>query len=615
MFDYFQIIDFNKNILAESNYSFLANPYYKNITAVEYTKEYENSYAVFLEREKTESNYSEMNGVCLFLYGTAYTNNYYREKTGKKPELIHAADLIKMHAEMGEKFTDFVKGSFVITLFDRNKNTFTVVTDRLNVLPLYYYCANGLLIISSSVRMILETGFVPKTPDYAALTEQLIFDFTLGVKTYFKEIRRTDNGTLYNFSVSGKSENRYWSIENLFNKKLFSKKKSLELLCEQLRENTNLYCSDVDKVLVALTGGFDGRANVALLERTKDDFLCYSYGMPGSRQVSIPQEICDKLNFNYEPVLLDGKYEKEHDACALEAVEFSNGSAPIMRSNFTYAFRKLKYFSSVNLMGLFGSEVMRPLHNVGIMVNDYSEKLFLSDNPEKTLDEIFEDIKQKNYLYPKIIEDSAEEVKREIVSQYFEKYKKYGTVIRFFFFILQEGVRKYFTQEIQIDRVFVTARFPFFDDDFVELIYKTPFAGMYNGFLGKSKFKRRKGQLLYANIYRKFKPELGKIKLDRGYRPDDLLKPFPFNFLSLYRGVKEVAAYKRATGNDTFNSEKWTENFIADLLKNSPDKAGVFGSGIKDNFADKSYLNDLLKYTHFISLYKFINSFNSAESK
>ena len=75
MFDYFQIIDFNKNILAESNYSFLANPYYKNITAVEYTKEYENSYAVFLEREKTESNYSEMNGVCLFLYGTAYTNN------------------------------------------------------------------------------------------------------------------------------------------------------------------------------------------------------------------------------------------------------------------------------------------------------------------------------------------------------------------------------------------------------------------------------------------------------------------------------------------------------------------------------------------------------------
>jgi hypothetical protein len=138
---------------------------------------------------------------------------------------------------------------------------------------------------------------------------------------------------------------------------------------------------------------------------------------------------------------------------------------------------------------------------------------------------------------------------------------------------------------------------------------------MYNGFLGKSKFKRRKGQLLYANIYRKFKPELGKIKLDRGYRPDDLLKPFPFNFLSLYRGVKEVAAYKRATGNDTFNSEKWTENFIADLLKNSPDKAGVFGSGIKDNFADKSYLNDLLKYTHFISLYKFINSFNSAESK
>ncbi len=608
MFDYFHIIDFSGKQRANGKYSFLENPFYKNISAVEYTKESDNSRAVFMEREKTEKNYSELNGISLFLYGTAYTNNRYREETGKKPVMIYADALSDMYAQNDDGFTDFIKGSFVITIFDRNKNTLKVVTDRLNVLPLYYYFGDGLLIISSSVRMILETGLAPKTPDYAAFTEQLIFDFTLGTKTYFREIRRTDNGMIYNFSGAGITENRYWDVVRLYNKELLPRNKSLELLSAQLHENANLYCSDAEKVLVALTGGFDGRANVALLDRKKDDFLCYSYGMPGSRQVSIPQEICDKLNFNYRPVLLDEKYENEHDECALEAVEFSNGSAPIMRSNYTYAYKKLKGFSTVNLMGLFGSEVMRPLHNVGIMVNDYSEKLFLSDNPSETLDEIFEDVKKKNYIDPKIIDESAEEIKKEILSEYFDKYGKYGKVIRFFFFILREGVRKYFTQEIQVDRVYVTARFPFFDDDFVELMYKTPFAGMYNGFLGKSKFKRRKGQLLYAHIYRKFKPELGKIKLDRGYRPDDLLKPFPFNFLSLYKGVKEVAAYKRATGNDTFNSEKWTADLINSVLENTEDKSGVFGKGLNESYSDKSYLKDLLKYSHFISLYKYINS-------
>jgi hypothetical protein len=260
------------------------------------------------------------------------------------------------------------------------------------------------------------------------------------------------------------------------------------------------------------------------------------------------------------------------------------------------------------MTGLFGSEVMRPLHNLGIMMNDYSEKLFLSDKTEDILKDIFEDIKKKEYIKPEIIDNSFKEIWNELNRDFFEKYNKYDKVLRFFFFIIQEGVRKYFSQEIQIERVYVTTRFPFFDDDFVELMYKTPFAGMYNGFLGKSKFKRRKGQLLYAYIYKRFKPELGRMRLDRGYKPDDLLKPFPFNFISIYRGIKKTASYKKQKGNDTFNSEKWTEKFISDVIFNEADNTDVFGPGLKNKYEDKSYLKDLLKYSHFISMKKYFNS-------
>ncbi|MDD5362398.1 MAG: hypothetical protein PHN88_09715 [Ignavibacteria bacterium] len=608
MFDYFQIVYFGKNSGGNRKYSFLNNPYYKNLTSVEYEKEFKNSYAVYLEREKTGKNYFAKDGVNIFLFGTVYTNNRYKKLTGESPKIINAEMIYGLHLNSGDKFTDNIKGSFVITIYDENKNTIKVISDRLNVLPLYYSFKEGVLVISSSVRMILESGQVSKELNHTALTEQLIFDFTLGTKTYYKDISRIDNGTIYEFSSAGKSENRYWNVEKLYNDKLFSKKESLEMLGRQLHENTNLYSFDTDKILVALTGGFDGRANVAMLDKKKEDFLCYSYGMPGSRQVEIPKEICGKLKINFSPVILDEEYEKEHDGCALEAIEHSNASAPILRSNYPYAYKKLNSFSKTIMTGLFGSEVMRPLHNAGIMVNDYSEKLFLSDSPAETLDGIFEDIKKKNYLDPKIIDDGMEEIKRELLGGYFEKYKERGKVLRFFFFIIQEGVRKYFSQEIQIERVYVTTRFPFFDDDFVELMYKTPFAGMYNGFLGKSKFKRRKGQLLYAHIYKRFKPELGKINLDRGYKPDDLLKPFPFNFISIYKGVKKTAAYKRASGNDTFNSEKWTEKFISDVLHEGSDKTGVFGNRLKEKFKDKSYLKDLLKYSHFISLQKYFNS-------
>ncbi len=609
MFDYFQIIDFNGNSVPQRDYTFLNNPFYKNITAVEYKREFGNSSAVFLERETCEKNFCSNNGLNVFVFGTVYTNNRFRQISGKSPEIIYAEKILSMYLNSGDSFTEHVKGSFVISIYDEKANSLKVISDRLNVLPLYYFFGDGLLIISSSVRMILETGIPSREINPAAFTEQLIFDFTLGTKTYFRNIFRIDNGSIYVFERGGKTERKYWSVENLYNEKLLPKKESLEMLGTQLRDNLKLYGSDAGKLLVALTGGFDGRANLAMLEKDKEDFLCYSYGMPGSRQVEIPREICSALGFNFSPVLLNADFEAAHDSCALEAVEHSNSCAPVLRANYPYAYKKLNSFSKTIMTGLFGSEVMRPLHNVGIMVNDYSEKLFLSDSPRDTLNEIFEDIKKKNYIDANIIEEGRKETERELFGNFFDRYDDRGKVLRFFFFIIHEGVRKYFSQEIQIERVYVTTRFPFFDDDFVELMYRTPFAGMYNGFLGKSKFKRRKGQLLYAHIYKRFRPELGKIRLDRGYKPDDLLKPFPFNFLSIYRGVKKTAAYKKATGNDTFNSEKWSENLIRDLLNERDDKSGVFGNRLKLKYEDGSYLKDLLKYSHFISIYKYLNSF------
>ncbi|MCX6165926.1 MAG: hypothetical protein NTU73_13860 [Ignavibacteriae bacterium] len=73
--------------------------------------------------------------------------------------------------------------------------------------------------------------------------------------------------------------------------------------------------------------------------------------------------------------------------------------------------------------------------------------------------------------------------------------------------------------------------------------------------------------------------------------------------------MRKTKAYKKEKGNDTFNSEKWTRKFINDSIYKNPDTIGLFGKGIKDSFENKSYLKDLLKYSHFISLIKYFNSY------
>jgi asparagine synthetase B (glutamine-hydrolysing) len=610
MFDFYQIVDFKNKLRADDlKISFLSQKEYSDVKGFECTKRFKTSLAVYLERDNSDDNFFKSENEIIFIYGTVFSNNKYSVISGKKPHKLNSSDVFLLYKEYGDKLVKYIKGSFVLIYYNPEEIYVKMITDKLNVLPLYYYYRDGILIISSSVRMILSNYNIDKETDNHALTDLLFFDYIIGGKTFFKNVSQTLNASIYRFDKDKLSISEYWGVQNLYNQNLIGKSESLELLSTQLSENVDLYISDADKLLVSLTGGFDGRANLALLKRDPSSFLCYSYGMPGSKQITVPELISKKININYEPVYLDEKYEQVHDECTSNAVEFSNGTAPIMRSNYPYAYKRLRNYSNVILTGLFGSEVMRPLHNLGIMMNNYSEKMFLSKDPLKVLRDSLKELTLKNYLSENIVSESADYMAEELNSRYIKKYGDFDSVTRFFFFILNEGVRKYFMQEIQIERVYVTTRFPFFDDDFVELMYRTPYAGMYNGFLGKSKIKRRRGQLLYAYIYRRFKPELGKIELDRGYKPDDLLNPFPLNYFYLLQGVRKNNAYKKLKGNDSFDSVKWTKRYISDTLNNTIDKTGNFGNGLKGSFESGKYTGDLLKYSHLISAYKYINSF------
>lgn len=358
--------------------------------------------------------------------------------------------------------------------------------------------------------------------------------------------------------------------------------------------------------------------------------------MPQSRQITIPQSISKSEGIDYRAIPLAEEFEGVYEKFGSEVAEFSNGTAPIIRANYPYAFHKLRDYSTTVITGLFGSEILRPIHNLGIMMNDHSERLFLSGDPvEMSLRKSFEELKSKNYIKSRIIDESFDSILTEIDERFIKKYSDFDDVMRMFFFLLGEGIRKYFMQEVQLERVYITNRFPYFDDDLVELIYKTPYAGMYNGFLGNSKVKRRKGQLLYAYILNKYYPELGKYVIDRGYCPADLIRMTPFNYLFLILGVMKSKIDNRMRGikgSDDFNSAEWSRPTIENTLKGfllpqgssississaSPDvvenlghlyPGGIFDKGMISGYQNGSYKNDLLKYTHMISLVRYLNS-------
>jgi hypothetical protein len=513
---------------------------------------------------------------------------------------LSVEEVYGLYKQYGKGIVDFIKGSFVLMLYNEQEHSALCVSDHLNVLPIYYAFKNQIFVFSSAIKPILDSGFVSDDLDRAAILEFAIFDYTLGKKTYYKNIKMLDYGMFLHIDGKGINEERYFSISTLFQRDLMTRKESLELLCTQLRENVNLYSSDKGKFLLSLTGGFDGRANLALLDRPRDDFLCYSYGMPGSLQVRVPMNIAERIGIQYRPIYLDRAFEKEYEDCALRSLFYSDGTAPVLRANYPFAYQRLSEFSDTAVTGLFGSEVLRPIRNLGIELNDNIEHLFLSDDFDRALRNILEREKEREYFQPILFSECSEELREYMWARYVKPYANVSNLVRFFFFFIEEGIRKYFMQEIRIERVYVTTRFPYLDFDMLWLLFKTPFAGLYNGALRQSPLGRRRAQSLYAHIIGKHKPELGDIMADRGYKPNDLLSPLWF--LKILPGYLKTKMYYRKKGNDTFDAERWTDIVFSKNTALMSKETDMFPGKMARKYANGENLIDNYYFSRVFSL-------------
>jgi len=606
IFDFYLQLDWQSIEKPIEQKLFVLEEQYKGIKGTENTVKLDHGYACTFNRR----NYSDFYLACenrhIWVFGYVYTNSEFQARKGSPPSWVNINELNDLMAEFPKDWYSLIKGMFNIITYEEGGNL-EVHTDTLNMLPLYKAEGpSGQLVLSSNTSLILQNDWVDSTPDQLALGMQQLFDYTLGEHYFVKGIRRLENARRYSFSSEGISTEILWDVSNLKTDELLPRRQSLELLGEKLHENVNLYAGYSEKVLVSLTGGFDGRTNLAVLDKDTANFKCYSYGKLGSKQIEVPANIARNLKFDYQPVYLEEEYQKNYEKYESLATYFSNGTAPVGFGNISYCFSKLSSYSDTVVTGLLGSEVLRPLHNNQIQVNDQSFAIFLNDNYKQGIAEAIAN--RKEYFFSEVdkkkLQTDLEEYFKE---NYFDKYKDEDKTTRFFYFIIQEGMRKYFSQEISIERVYVNTMIPYFDVDFVKLIYQTTWAGIYNGFLGKSKVKRRKGQLLYAHIMKKYKPALLKLKLDRGYNPGDLLLPTPLNYFKLALGVYQAKKYmKKHQGNDTFDTYQWSKDYIQKLSQIERSHVPINLKKVEYSIFENGHWTIYLTYRHMASLKRYL---------
>lgn len=608
MFDILINIDFGKTPrsvgLLRSHYSYLS--FYNENSSQK--KEMETSYYAFVgySREVNEWDFAESDSTELIIIGETYLSKQGSAYLNKISRRLKSSEVMDIIRKDQNSFFQYIKGNYVLLLIDRTKREVMIVNNRFGISPFYYMVIGNSFYASTSLKALRNSCSGRTIIDPVAILQKEIFNFPLNNRTLLYNIHNLTPAEIVTFKGSTIHSGTYWSPESLYSTTLLSEQDALSIGGDLFYEAINIRTQDVAKVNASLTGGFDGRTILSVIQKNPEDMNLYSFGIDGSENISIPAKICDDLGYQYVPIVLDSGYEEVYTKYAQEMVLQSDCLRTIEGANYPYAFNLLRDFSPVVLTGIFGSELLRTFQNVGLMVTQDFVELNNSNNADYKWLNIRERLMKDSYLKRDFIKEHFDEMREDFCNTSWNSIAGLQKDKRFYIFLMKEGLRKYFGGEVHSERIYATNRFPYLDDDFVDFVFQSPFAGVYSNILHPTPSERFRSQYFYAKIMEKYRPELLRYPTDHGFPASYILSKFPLlkiSFPYLYHRQK-----RKRTKYREFKPVEWCELYLASADKKILFESPFTNATLKEHAANRIWKDNFNKFESMISLNFWWNS-------
>ena len=535
LIDFFALVDFSEE------FDTPASPFAKQegYQAIQYHEEVKESPHVSIQslykRQPDALSHFENDEVAVYIYGYCFPrtdSTFYREH-----KRLTAEQLAQAYLSLQQRMLKEVKGSFSILIYDKKREQVEVFTDPLNVRPAFYHQVGKRFVVSTSLSSILQylkSTDQPVKIDEVSVLEYYLFEYILGDQTYIRSVRSMPAGGRICCNEAGIQVQQYWNpFEDLSDFTVrYEEDEAINKLEEILKYNLNLYLSGNRPTAIALTGGYDSRTNLALLGDKAKDYLFYSYGVKDTYDLAIPQKIAKEMGLKFKPIFMGKSYKESFSDNARQAIALGDGIAEANRANYLYAFEQLGNEYDSILTGLFGSELIKHPTSVGNFIDSNMKRLLNSDDPEQELQQILSEVVQEGYIkQDMLLKNRAELEERVLTNPYV--VNKHKLSVKFFYFLLMVGVRKYFMKEIKVERPYVENLHPFLDIEFVETLLKTPFPWVYHWSGEKNLVKSIQTHRFYVSLIHKNQPKLSAILSTHGYKPRYLLSRATMPLMSL----------------------------------------------------------------------------------
>ncbi len=254
-------------------------------------------------------------------------------------------------------------GVFALIAINKKEEKYYIISDRKAQFPIYYYLQNETAIISS------ELAAFCRLMNNAELNEKwlydyIVFHYPIGEETFLKGVKKLSHSEILIYCNRTKKIqlNKY---SGLFRKKenLLKGKDGLEYAIDVISGRVPKYFEGSDNIACALTGGWDGRTNIALAP-DKNKITTYTYGGKDCSDFIFSRKVIKDIKTKHFEIPFEDEFINELPNHIFNTVYLSSGTQPIVRSTLKHVYSKLAEFpivvSGISYDGLFRGSIGGP---------------------------------------------------------------------------------------------------------------------------------------------------------------------------------------------------------------------------------------------------------------
>ena len=224
--------------------------------------------------------YSDDN-VVVAITGYIYNEGELRsflEENGAEPadDDTMAILIAKLYKKLGTNYNILLKGSFLITIWDKEKMELIIIKDQFGVQPLFYYQTEDGLLFASELKAFLAHPEFKKEFNEKALRPYLIFQAPAIRESFLKGAYKVPEATIFRYKDGNVNLKQYW-----------------DLTFEEEKKPIDAYVDDIEKRVKAsidektdlsmpigsfLSGGVDSSYLVSLFKPKNTFTVGYSAG-------------------------------------------------------------------------------------------------------------------------------------------------------------------------------------------------------------------------------------------------------------------------------------------------------------------------------------------------